>query len=70
MRRELIDIYELAIANPADADIVRAFQRARDRIAPDIIIDEIKTNDELRNTIARLEQNIKILRSALNINRK
>ena len=55
MRNELIDLYNLACANPQDKDIVRAYQSARDRIGPQIAIHEALDNDALRARVARLE---------------
>lgn len=55
MRNELIDLYKLACANPKDKDIVLAYQRAKDRIGPQIAIHEAMENDALLARVARLE---------------
>lgn len=63
MRNELIDLYAIAIANREDKDIVKAYQRARDRIGPQIVMDEIINNDILKNRIVALEHALKDLLS-------
>ena len=56
MRNELFDLYKLACANPKDKDIVLAYQRAKDRIGPQIAIHEAMENDALLARVARLEE--------------
>ena len=62
MRNELIDLYKLACANPKDKDIVRAYQRAKDRIGPQIAIHEALDNDALRARVVRLEEVLREIR--------
>ena len=58
MRNELIDLYNLACANPQDKDIVRAYQSAADRIGPAIAIHEVLDNDALRARLANWQDDI------------
>ncbi len=58
MRNELIDLYKLACANPKDKDVVRAYQRARDRIGPQIAIHEALDNDNFRARFANWQDDI------------
>ena len=62
MRNELLDLYNLACANPKDKDIVQAYQKARDRIGPQIAIHEVIDNDLLRARVARLEEALREIR--------
>lgn len=55
MRNELIGLYKMAMADHNDKDIVRAYQRARDRIGPRIVMDEVLTCDEFRARLAEVE---------------
>ena len=55
MRSELIDLYNLAIANPRDKGATLEYQRANDRIGPSIAIHEALDNDALRERVNRLE---------------
>ena len=48
MRNELIDLYNLAIADHTNKDIVKAYQQSKARIAPQIVMAEILENDALR----------------------
>ena len=58
MRNELIDLYKLACANPKDKDVVRAYQRARDRIGPQIAIHEALDNDNFRARFANWQDDM------------
>jgi hypothetical protein len=63
MRNELIDLYKMAMADHNDKDVVRAYQRARDRIGPMIVMDEVLTCDELRASLERLKTALDIIQS-------
>ena len=58
MRNELIDLYKLACANWQDKDIVRAYQRAKDRIGPQIAIHEALDNDDFRARFANWQDDM------------
>ena len=47
MRNELIELYKLACENPKDVDIVQAYQLARERIGPQIAINEALEKDDI-----------------------
>jgi len=55
MRNELLDLYKMAMNDHNDKDIVRAYQRARDRIGPMIVMDEVLACDNLRARLAEVE---------------
>jgi len=47
MKHELLDLYHAACESK-DEDVIKAFQRARDRIGPQIAVDLILENNRLR----------------------
>ena len=60
MREELKDLYLLAIESKDDNDI-KAYHEAKNRIAPNIIIDEILECDELTDDLYEAQEAIKRL---------
>lgn len=66
MRNELIDLYNLAISYPSNLDFVRSYQSARDRIGPQIVLNEILELDAARARIAELEAELDGVRRGLN----
>lgn len=56
LRNELVELYRLACANANDKDIVRAYQRARDRIGPQIAVHEAMDADALSARVTMLEE--------------
>ena len=58
MREELIDLYNTANSNE-DLDSIRHFQRARERIAPQIIIEEIHQHEALKSRYNELLKEFK-----------
>lgn len=61
MRNELMELRKIALES-GDADDIRVYQRARDRIGPNIVVDEILTVDELRAEVARLKNEVERLK--------
>jgi predicted nuclease with TOPRIM domain len=55
MRHELLELYKMS-NETKDRDVIRAFQQARDRIGPQIAVDLILENEELRAELEKLKR--------------
>ena len=55
MKHELLDLYHAACESK-DEDVIKAFQRARDRIGPQIAVDLILENNRLRAELEKIKQ--------------
>ena len=67
MRNELIDLYNAAIDKNARTGDVLAYREARDRIGPQIVMEEVLDNNELRARLAEVEAQRDGLKTTLDI---